>query len=64
VHYDGKDETYKTLQNELMLLHDCHSPEIVSAAQRAGSASALFNSPLRCLKVNFFGSFISGHEVR
>lgn len=29
VHYDGKQDTYKTLKRELQLLDECHCPNIV-----------------------------------
>ena len=30
VHYDGSDDSYRTLKNELELMHSLHAPEIVS----------------------------------
>jgi len=30
INYDGTPQTHRTLQTELQLLHDCHSPEIIN----------------------------------
>lgn len=30
INYDGSPQTHRTLQTELQLLHDCHSPEIIN----------------------------------
>lgn len=30
IKYDGSALSYKTLQTELQLLHECHSPEIIN----------------------------------